>query len=89
MACNCATKEELDKLYNMYGNKTDEEKTLFSRTKRALYITLSILGWIIVFPLMFIYMILFVIWNEPKDRRINVQNFNLLKIFHLKSYARK
>ena len=89
MACNCATKEELDKLYKIYGEKSDDEKSLFSVGKRLTYISLSILGWLIVFPLMLLYMTLFLLWNEPKNRKINVQNFNLLKIFHLKSYARK
>ena len=91
MACNCATKEEIDKLYRAYGEKLNsgDDEPLVVKVKNFLYKLLNLLAWIIVLPLMFIYMLLFLFWREPTDRKINVQNFNLLKIFHLKSYGRQ
>lgn len=91
MACKCATKEELDRLYNAYSVKQgiSETKTLSENILGIIYALSAVIGWVIIFPLMFVYMLLFVFWYEPGDRKINVQNFNLLKIFHLGKYARK
>ena len=91
MACNCATKEELDRLYRIYGEKRDnnQDLTFADYVKKAVYAFITICGWIIVFPLMLIGMILYVFWTEPTKRKINVQNFNLLRLFHLGKYARE
>ena len=90
MACNCGTKEEINRLYNAYHEKsTLDDSSLLNRIKQFFYSMVTVIGWIIIFPLMTIYMLLFLFWREPYDRNINVQNFNLLKIFHLGKYARK
>lgn len=91
MACNCATKEEIDKLYKAYGDKLNsgDNEPLTAQIKNFLYKILNLFAWIIVLPFMFVYILLFLFWREPTDRNINVQNFNLLKIFHLKSYGRE
>ena len=84
MACNCGTKEEIDKLYRAYGEKLDDwdSLTVGEKVKNVIYKILTYLTWVIVLPLMVIYIILFLFWSE--DKRINVQNFNLLRIFKLK-----
>ena len=91
MACNCGTKEEIDRIYKIYGEKLEnrDDMTFIERIKHFGYVLFTIFAWIIVFPLMFIYVILFMFWNEPGHRDINVQDFNLLKIFRLGKYARK
>ena len=63
--------------------------TLFDRIKHYAYVMFTVLSWVVIFPLMFIYMVLFLFWREPGNRNLNIQNFNLLKIFHLGKYARE
>jgi len=91
MACNCGTKEEIDRVYRIYGEKVanPDMDTLSDRLKHYFYVVFTILSWIVIFPFMTIYLLLFLFWREPGDRNINVQNFNLLKIFHLGKYARE
>ena len=91
MACNCGTKEEIDRIYKIYGEKlnSDSDLTFIEKIKHLFYVLFTVLSWIIIFPLMFIYIVLFTFWYEPGDRNINIQNFNLLKILHLGRYARK
>jgi hypothetical protein len=91
MACNCGTKEEIDRIYKIYGEKlnTFDDMTFWERIKHVFYVMFTILSWLIVFPFILIYLLLFLFWHEPGDRNINIQNFNLLKIFHLGKYARK
>lgn len=91
MACNCGTKEEIDRIYQAYGEKlkTRDDMSVWEKVKHAFYVSFTILCWIVVFPLMVVYMLLFVFWHEPGDRNINIQNFNLLKIFHLGKYGRE
>lgn len=90
MACNCGTKEEINRLYKAYSEKSTLDDTSFwSRVKQFFYTMVTVIGWVVIFPLMLIYMLLFLFWREPGNRNINVQNFNLLKIFHLGKYARE
>ena len=90
MACNCGTKEEINRLYKAYSEKSTLDDTSFwGRVKQFFYTMVTVIGWVVIFPLMLIYMLLFLFWREPGDRNINVQNFNLLKIFHLGKYARE
>lgn len=91
MACNCGTQEEIEKLYRAYGEKLDNYDDLKAGEKVKWWVLhcLTILTWIVVFPVMLIFMIFFLFWKDPKDRHINVQNFNLLKIFHLGKYGRE
>ena len=90
MACNCGTKEEINRLYKVYSEKSTLDDTSFwSRVKQFFYTMVTVIGWVVIFPLILIYMLLFLFWREPGDRNINVQNFNLLKIFHLGKYARE
>ena len=90
MACNCGTKEEINRLYKAYSEKSTLDDTSFwGKVKQFFYTMVTVIGWVVIFPLMLIYMLLFLFWREPGDRNINVQNFNLLKIFHLGKYARE
>jgi len=90
MACNCGTKEEINRLYKAYSEKsTLDDVSFWSRVKQFFYTMVTVICWVVIFPLMLIYMLLFLFWREPGDRNINVQNFNLLKIFHLGKYARE
>jgi len=91
MACNCGTKEEIDRIYKVYGEKVanPDMSTLFDRIKHYAYVMFTVLSWVVIFPFIFIYMVLFLFWHEPGDRNLNIQNFNLLKIFHLGKYARE
>lgn len=91
MACNCGTQEEIDKLYRAYGEKLAnyDDLNLVEKVKWWFFKILTIFAWIIVFPLMLIYLLFFLFWNDPGDRKINVQNFNLLKILHKGKYARE
>ena len=90
MACNCGTKEEINRLYKAYSEKSTLDDTSFcGRVKQFFYTMVTVIGWVVIFPLMLIYMLLFLFWREPGNRNINVQNFNLLKIFHLGKYARE
>lgn len=88
MGCNCGTKEEIDKLYRIYGEKTSrhEGMTFSEKIKHALSVSFTVLCWIVIFPVMLVYMFLFLFWNEPGKRTIDVRKFNLLKIFHLGKY---
>lgn len=89
MACNCGTQEEIDKLYRAYGEKLKnyDDLRVGEKIKWWLLKILTILAWIVVFPALIIYMLLFLFWRDPENRTINVQNFNLLKLFHLGKYA--
>ena len=90
MACNCSTKEEIDRLYKIYNEKSTLNDTSFwGRVKNFFYSLITAIAWVVITPFMFIYLLLFLFWREPGDRNINVQNFNLLKIFHLGKYARE
>lgn len=91
MACNCGTREEIDRVYKIYGEKASNPdiSTFGDRLKHYFYVMFTIVSWIVVFPAMLIYLLLFLFWREPGDRNINIQNFNLLKIFHLGKYARE
>ena len=90
MACNCGTKEEINRLYKAYSEKSTLDDTSFwGKVKQFFYTMVTVIGWVVIFPLMLIYMLLFLFWREPGNRNINVQNFNLLKIFHLGKYARE
>ena len=84
MACNCGTKEEIDKLYKAYGDKlhNTDNLSLWDKIRKAWYTFLTILTWCLVLPFMFVFILVFLFWSE--DRKINVQKFNLLRIFHLK-----
>ena len=85
MACNCGTKEEIDKLYKAYGEKiySTDGLTAWEKVKRAWYTFLTALTWAVVLPFMFIFVLGFLFWSE--DKKLNVQNFNLLRIFRLKT----
>ena len=91
MACNSGTKEEIDRIYKVYGEKVanPDMSTLFDRIKHYAYVMFTVLSWVVIFPFIFIYMLLFLFWREPGNRNLNIQNFNLLKIFHLGKYARE
>ncbi len=88
MACNCGTKEEIDRIYQAFGEKLENrsDMTLWEYIKHVFYVLFTVLCWIVLFPVMLIYMLLFLFWREPGDRNINIQNFNLLRLFHLGRY---
>lgn len=84
MACNCATKEEIDKLYRIYGEKSkiNKDDKPIEKIKKVAYFIISIFLYVIALPLMFVYVLLVIFWKfEPK---IDVQSINLLKLFKIK-----
>ena len=91
MACNCHTKEEINRLYKIYGDKlkSSEDRTLWETIQHWFYVSFTLFSWAVILPFLSIYILLFAFWKEPGERNINVQNFNLLKVFHLGKYARE
>lgn len=87
MACNCGTQEEIDKLYKAYGDKmalaqAKGTDSFFGKIKYYAYQVLTILAWVVAFPVMLFYVLAVVFWKEKPS--INIQSINLLRIFHLK-----
>lgn len=79
MACNCKTNEEIDKLYRAYGEKIQERgKTFKDEVKRVFLFLSSILMWIICIPMMLIYVLFLLFWQD--DKKINVQSVNIMRI---------
>lgn len=80
MACNCTTEEEINKLYESYSMKMRERGDNFkSEAKRILLFICSIFMWIIAFPLMLLYVIVILIWEDKP--KINIQTINLMRIY--------
>ena len=79
MACNCATSEQLNELYRVYGEKAANRQTqtigkeIVYWLKQMALILLAIPSTI----LMTLYVVWVVFWN--KNPHINVQNINILK----------
>lgn len=84
MACNCATQEEIDKLYEAYGNKLRENGGLGikAKVKHTFMTVMGLLMWAVCLPVMFIYVICVAFWEDKPV--INVQKLNLLRIFNRK-----
>ena len=63
MACNCGTKEEIDRVYKIYGEKVanPDMDTFGDRIKHYFYVMFTVLSWVVIFPFILIYMILFVL----------------------------
>lgn len=84
MACNCATKEELNKLYKAYGEKSK----LPEKPKFADYIRyycgngLAYLLMVLCFPLLILYVFALLFWRE--DYKIHVSDIDFIKIFNKK-----
>lgn len=77
MGCNCATQEQIKKLHQLYGEKTDLNKTLTQRTNEFLRNILIYLILIIISPLT----IGFVLYKVflTKDKRISVRKIMRFK----------
>ena len=45
MACNCGTKEEIDRIYQAYGEKlkTRDDMSVWEKVKHAFYVSFTIL----------------------------------------------
>lgn len=75
MACNCATKEQIDELYRRYGRKKDGDRKLTpkEKAKNALVYAGLVLALIPIAPLLF----LFVLYKTfiSKDHRISMVKF--------------
>jgi len=80
MACNCATQEQIEEIYKVYGEKMrdTDSLTVWEWVKRIAYFVFSVLMYIIVFPIMFVYVILVLFWN--KEPKINVDNIDFIKL---------
>lgn len=80
MACNCSTEEEINKLYDAYSVKMSEKgETFKDEIKRILLNVCSIFMWAIAFPLVLIYVLFILFWEDKP--RINVQSINLMRIY--------
>ncbi len=83
MACNCATKEEIDKLYRVYGEKSKLPKkhSTWDFIKHYAMNGFVILLFIICFPLLLLYILALLFWRE--NERINISDIDLIKLFKI------
>lgn len=82
MACNCATDEEINKIYDAYTQKLNEKSiTLKDKLKKIGVYIISFFMWIVAFPLMLIYALFMLFWEE--NPKINVQTINLMRISNI------
>ena len=86
MACNCNTKEQLDALYRMYGEKQEKNKEEMKsswnkRIKYGIWQLAIIILLIPCIPIIFIYFLLRLFWEDSP--KVNINNFDLLKILRL------
>lgn len=75
MACNCATKEQIDALYRKYGEKkaTTKNATLKAKLKDAAVKTGVALCLIPILPALFLYVIYKGFFDD--DKRISMTKF--------------
>lgn len=79
MACNCKTQDEINKLYDAYGLKLKENNGNFKDyIKKIILLVLSFFMWILVFPIILVYVLLVLFWKD--NPTINVQNLNLMNL---------
>ena len=87
MACNCTTKEQLDELYRLYGEKQQRYRAKAGGTigERIKYWVQTLAIWILLLiavPFIILYFIIKLFWED--NPKIDINNFNLLRIFKLK-----
>ncbi len=75
MACNCATKEQINELYRRYGRRKDGDRKLTpkEKVKNAVVYAGIVLALIPILPVLF----LFVLYKAliSKDHRISMTKF--------------
>lgn len=79
MACNCATQEELDRLYKIYGDKKKKPQNAKIGDYFKYYIEngLVYLCGLIVFPFLVLYIFALLFWRE--DGKIHIGDINILR----------
>lgn len=78
MACNCSTRDEIDRLYKQFGTKRElPDNAHFSDYVRY-YVgnPLAYILMIITFPLLLVYVLALLFWRE--DGRIRLGDIDLL-----------
>lgn len=81
MACNCATKEQIDELYRKFGEKkeTSKKETFKFKLKKTISTIGIIICCILITPFIFLYVFYKAFGDD--DHRISVTKFfNLKKI---------
>ncbi len=79
MGCNCTTDEEINELYATYSQRLKESGvSVKTKIKRAFLMVSSVFMWIIAFPLMIIFVLGYMFWDDKP--RINVQAINLMRV---------
>ena len=75
MACNCATKEQIDALYRKYGEKkvTAKNATLKAKLKNAAVKVGVVICLIPILPALFLYVTYKAFFDD--DKRINMTKF--------------
>lgn len=75
MACNCASKEQIEELYRKYGEKkeTTKSQTLKFKIKKILRAIGIHFCCIILTPIIFLYVIYVAV--ATKERKISVMKF--------------
>lgn len=79
MACNCASKEQLDKLYATYGDKRKvKELSVKSKIKYYLQYTGVAIAMIFIWPILLLYVI-YKSWFDLEDKKISLRKFFNIK----------
>lgn len=85
MACKCSTQEEIDRLYNAYGEKSalPEKPSFNDYVKHYGGNILALTLLVVTFPLLLLYILCLLFWRE--DERIHVNDVNILRLFKPKT----
>lgn len=80
MGCNCKTREEIDRLYEAFGEKKKLPKKPKFKDYIRYYVGNSFLFvlFLCMFPIMFVYILLILFWRE--SHRLHVKDFDFTRI---------
>ena len=83
MGCNCATVEQLDELYRVYGEKTQAKKPV-GFWKNTVFVLRQTLLILLAIPAT-VFLALFLIWTLFWNKKpvVNVQKIHLLKLLKI------
>lgn len=81
MACNCSTKEEIDRLYKMYAVQKNVKPEKGSHIELVMFYIKNILllvMTIIAFPFLVIYILCLLFWRN--NNRLKINDFDFLRV---------
>lgn len=73
MACNCATTEQINKIYKKYGEKRDKGLTFKEKVKNALMYSGVAIAMVFIFPFLFLYVVYKGVFDD--DHKISLTKF--------------